>query len=490
MALVCALSGERCIDPVTTRSGNVYERRLITKHIQIQGTEPYTHEPLVLSDLITIQAPVAATVPKPRQKNIASLPGLVQSFQNEWDSLLVESFNLKKQLDTIRQELSHAMYQNDAACRVIARLQRERDQARRELETLRETIGGLHGFNIDKGFPGLDDAIKDAMTARSQELSTDRKSRQQSPSLAKVEDIQKYTDVAAYPTHKASSPGILCLDIHPKNKDIIITGGVDETAVIFDRSTEKKIATLAGHGKEVTSVLAHPTADLFITGSNDSTARVWFKQEDGSAKMYRAEHKIKIHKGSIMQLALHPTNQYFATASLDHSWGFHEIETGRTLLQVMEPDNQPLTCVMFQPDGLILATGTQDNLIRVWDIKSQKNVATFQGHHASITDLRFSENGYYLATVAADNVLKLWDLRGPRNLNSLKLDLDVKRIDYDYSGKYLAVAMGQQVRIFTGKTFDPVGTLHHDGVVTDVKFGPDSKFIATTCMDRNLRFWQ
>jgi len=249
--------------------------------------------------------------------------------------------------------------------------------------------------------------------------------------------------------------------------------------------------TLTGHEKEVTAVLCHPTADVFITGSADSTARVWFRQEDGAAKLYRAEHMIKIHKGPIVQLSLHATNQYFVTASTDHSWGLHEIDTGRTLLQVVEPDNQPLTCAMLHPDGLILATGTEDNLIRIWDIKTQKNVATFQGHHAAISDLRFSENGYYLATAAADNVLKLWDLRGPKNINSLKLELPIKRLDYDYSGKYLAVAMGQEVRIFTGKSLDPVVTLQdHEGIVTDVKFGPDAKFLATTSMDRNLRFWE
>jgi len=71
---------------------------------------------------------------------------------------MLETYNLKKQLETSRQELSHALYQNDAACRVIARLVAERDTSRRELEALRHQIGGGSQFSrmdID-GVQGLD----------------------------------------------------------------------------------------------------------------------------------------------------------------------------------------------------------------------------------------------------------------------------------------------------------------------------------------------
>jgi pre-mRNA-processing factor 19 len=50
--------------------------------------------------------------------------------QNEWDAAVLEMFALKQQCNSTRQELSYALYAQDAASRVIARLIRERDSAR------------------------------------------------------------------------------------------------------------------------------------------------------------------------------------------------------------------------------------------------------------------------------------------------------------------------------------------------------------------------
>ena len=86
-----------------------------------------TKTPLTLDDLLPIK--VNKTV-KPKPAGATSIPGMLAVFHNEWDALMLETHELRKDLHATRQELSHALYQHDAACRVIARLVKERDEAR------------------------------------------------------------------------------------------------------------------------------------------------------------------------------------------------------------------------------------------------------------------------------------------------------------------------------------------------------------------------
>ena len=66
----------------------------------------------------------------PRPPTHTSIPALLHLFQNEWDALVLGTHTLEQKYNATRQELSYALYAQDAASRVIARLLRERDAAR------------------------------------------------------------------------------------------------------------------------------------------------------------------------------------------------------------------------------------------------------------------------------------------------------------------------------------------------------------------------
>ena len=167
----CSISGEPPQDPVVSqKSGDVYERRLILKYITENGTDPITGDKLEESDLITVKASACERLvtfqkmsltrfidPKtaaPRPPAATSIPALLHTLQNEWDALMLETFTLKQQYNSLRQELSYALYAQDAATRVVARMIRERDAAREWVSAIAlETVSDVPLKGLSQVFP-------------------------------------------------------------------------------------------------------------------------------------------------------------------------------------------------------------------------------------------------------------------------------------------------------------------------------------------------
>jgi len=141
-----------------TEAGVVYEKRLIESYVSENGTEPATGEDLTVDDLIDLRT---SRIVRPRPPTLTSIPSLLGVFQEEWDALALETYTLKQNLARTRQELSSALYQHDAAVRVIARLTRERDEAREALS--RVSIGSraarMNGDAMQVDSAGLPDAL-------------------------------------------------------------------------------------------------------------------------------------------------------------------------------------------------------------------------------------------------------------------------------------------------------------------------------------------
>ena len=124
-----------------------------------------TNENLAIDDLVELKS--SRTV-RPRPPTLTSIPSLLSVFQNEWDALALETFSLRQHLTQTRQELSRALYEHDAAVRVIARVSRERDEARDALSKITVNRGATSNG--------------DAMQVDTQELSGEL--------IAKVEATQ------------------------------------------------------------------------------------------------------------------------------------------------------------------------------------------------------------------------------------------------------------------------------------------------------------
>jgi len=496
-SLVCAMSGEVPVEPVVSvKTGTLFEKRLIQEYVRENGCDPLTREPLALEDLVSVQSGKA---PKPRPAGHTSLPGLLSTFQTEWDAMVLETYKLRELLNEARMELSHTLYQHDAACRVVAKLMKERDEARAALERAAVTPGALapapaaaRGDAMEEdsaGDVGISDAVKARMTEKSTELSKARKKREAPPGLSSEEDVKAFTEKGSFPVH-LSNP-VTCLDAHHSNKDLVLTGGGDGKVVLFDISKGKAVAKMDGHSKKVLRTVLHPTQDLAFSASADKTVRVW------SASSGKGVHTWKNHTGEVAGLTLHATGEYIVSAAADGTWAFHDIATGKCRQVVSgKPGDAGYSVSSFHPDGLLLGTGRADGTVAMWDVKSQQAALSFGGHGGPVSSLCFSENGYYLATCGKDGA-KVWDLRkvAKQGANAAPLKAfggTAFDSHFDYSGTYFAVAGDSSLNVYMSKSWNECLSLPkaHTDALTGVRFGPDASYIATSSKDRNLKIFK
>lgn len=495
MALCCALSNEVPEVPVVSQqSGSIFEKRLILKYIQEHGTDPISGKELTEDMLIEIKTP---PIVKPKPPSATSIPAILKTLQDEWDAIMLHSFTLRQQLQTARQELSHALYQHDAACRVIARLTKEVNAAREALATLKPKAGPSAGGQQYVGEigdqtnaeAGITPDVLEKLDNKAAVLTAERKNRGKMvpEDLVKPEEFREFKTLASHSgLHSVSVAGILAMDICSTDDNKILTGGNDKNAIIFNKENEQLVATLKGHSKKVTSVIYHPNQENVITASPDSQIRIWNVPNAQTLQIIRA------HDGPITAVSLHATGDYVLSTSTDEHWAFSDLNTGRVLTKVGDTSSpHALTTAQFHPDGLIFGTGTSDSIIKIWDLKERSNVANFPGHSGAISAMSFSENGYYLATSADDSAIKLWDLRKLKNFKTILLDegYQVKDLYFDQSGTYLAVA-GTDVRVYLSKKWEIVKTFaDHTALVTGVRFGKNSKYLSSVSLDRSLKIY-
>lgn len=310
---------------VSRKSGHVFEKRLIEARISEQGTDPINGEELTSDDLIELKS---ARAVKPRPPTLTSVPALLSTFQNEWDAIALETYELKQQLDRTRQELSTALYQYDAALRVIARIQKERDEARDALSKV--TVSGGAGTDaMDVDGQALPDDIVEKIEQTQAELSKTRRKRQVPAEWATGEAIASFDELQST---EALYPGAKAIAVDATG-DLVITGGSGGAAAVYSVSKKQMVATLKVSTGTVTDALWWDSKPVVATSSGH--VKVFNNIANGGD----AQH-LGSHAGAATAIALHPSGELLASVGVDKTYKIFDLTTMRQITSVTTPSRK------------------------------------------------------------------------------------------------------------------------------------------------------
>ncbi|OAL46331.1 Prp19-domain-containing protein [Pyrenochaeta sp. DS3sAY3a] len=468
--MLCAISGEAPREPVASRkSGNVFEKRLIEAHIADYHTDPVSGEDLAVEDLIELKSP---QVVAPRPPNLTSIPALLSAFQNEWDSIVLETHTLKQQLAQTRQELSTALYQNDAATRVIARLSRERDDARAALSSV--TVSGAAASNGDAmqvDGQALPEDLAAKIDETQQQLFATRRKRPIPDGWATADDISTF-DVSA--TTDPLYPGSNNVALN-ESGDLALFGGADGVAGVYSISQAKVVDALKA-GSAVTATAWW--GDRAIVATAAGTTKIF---EEGSEIA-----QVGLHAGPATALALHPSGALLATVGADKSFAFHDLSTFNTVSQVYV--EAEITSCAFHVDGLLFFVGSSDGKIRIFDTKTGTAMAEIETG-APVLAISFSENGIWFAVVNKNSSnVSVWDVRKQNVIKVLETGSPVESTRWDYTGQYLAIAGSGSVSIqqYTKASKSWSELLRKAVAAKDVAWGADASSVVALTSEGGL----
>lgn len=149
--------------------------------------------------------------------------------------------------------------------------------------------------------------------------------------------------------------------------------------------------------------------------------------------------------------------------------------------------------VAFSPDGKLLATGSDDKTVKLWQMPEGKKTKTLTGHYFGILSVAYSPDGKLLASGSLDNSAKLWEMpEGTLAKTQTGHTLGVRSVAFSPKGDILALgSWDKTVNLWQMPDGILSKTLKgHSSYIESVAFSPDGKFLASGSSDKMVKLWQ
>jgi eukaryotic-like serine/threonine-protein kinase len=220
------------------------------------------------------------------------------------------------------------------------------------------------------------------------------------------------------------------------------------------------------------------------------------------------------HEAGVFMAVFSPDDRLLATSSIDGTVKVWDAATrrllstyrGHSLLSFPVPGlpRIPVLCLAFSPDGKHIASGSfspklgklrdSPGVVKVWEVETGRDVATFQNQVGAVLALTFSPDGKTImsSSLNEDNTFVVWDAKTGEVVRVVSGHTShVHRLRYSPDGRIFAsVSEDGWVKLWDAATFQEIRSFHaHPAPVLDVSFSPDGARFATAGQDGTIRVW-
>ena len=225
-------------------------------------------------------------------------------------------------------------------------------------------------------------------------------------------------------------------------------------------------APWVGHQNGVTACRFSPNGRFLCSSGLDKKVIVWDVLTGKRLNVLKKSLEDGGHTAGISDVAWHWSNDYVCTASDDKTVKVWDCATGKVLMtlgswnqyDVVDSHNSEVVCIDSNVNGNLIASGSSDMTVRLWDVRSGKRVQTIEAHSEKISSISFNWDGTEFVTSSYDGITRLWDTGTGLCLKSMvpppKSQLDSSVFNatcarFSANGKYiLSGVMDSSVRLW------------------------------------------
>jgi WD40 repeat protein/transcriptional regulator with XRE-family HTH domain len=295
--------------------------------------------------------------------------------------------------------------------------------------------------------------------------------------------------------------------------ETLVSGSADRKVKLWSVKTGECLKTFTGHDGEVYSVAFSSDGQTVVSGSGDQTIKLWdintgqcLKTFTGHSKEVFAiaiapnqplEHRRlqpNISKAgetpTPQELFEKSNHQILASGSGDQTIKLWDINTGECLKTYTGHTNWILS-IAFSPDGQTLFSSSPDRLVKQWEVSTGKCIKTFTGHQNWVMSVAVSPDGQTLVSSSGDQTIKLWDVRNGTCFKTLTgHNQAIWSVAFSCDGKTIASGSPDQtVRLWDISTGQCLKTLcGYTNRVYSVAWSPNGT-IASGSFDAVVRLW-